>query len=355
MRLKAQHLHSRESSAGEVVRDICGVNAQLKPAMMLALRARLHGVDFRDLANLIDARRTLVKTWAMRGTMHLLFREDLNLILPLVGPPAIAKLRSRRRELGLDEEKLARGLREIKEILEDSEPLTRGEMVDRLIGRGFGIERKGQAAYHLIACAGLKGIIVMGPERPGGVQTYVLSDLPAGKPMPKEEALAELAKRYLLGYGPASAADFAAWSGLPAATAKKGWEQLRERGLLTDVIVDGRCLAALETEPAQESTTVNLLPAFDTLVLGYADRDLVVPAKHNKDIYHGGQTVPVILVNGLAAGVWRYDIKGRRINVEVRPFEALDGEIMDLVEEEAEDIGHFFGLVPAIAWRGEGK
>ena len=353
MRLRAQRLYpmaSREETVG-VVRSLCGVNAQFRPAMTLSLRARIRGLELRDILGLIDDRRTLIRTWAMRGTMHLLFRDDADLILPLVGPPAIAKLKSRRRELGLDEEKLGRGLREIKTILGNSGPLTRDELVERLNDRGLVIERKSQAPYHLIACAGLKGIIVLGPDRPGGEQTYALADHPAGKSEPKEEALAELAERYLKGYGLAGVADFATWSGLPAADAKKGWARLRERGLLEDILVEGRVLTALDAEPAPESPVVNLLPAFDTLILGYSGRELVVPTKYYKEVYHGGQTVPVVLVNGEAAGVWRYEIKGGRIGLEVRPFEPLDQSVRDLVKAEVEDIGRFFELYPAISWK----
>jgi hypothetical protein len=353
MRLRAQRLHpgSASGDAAEVARALCGVNAQLKPAMMLSLRARLRGAKLSDLTDLIYVRRMLLRTWAMRGTMHLLFRDDAGLILPLVGPPAIAKLRRRRHGLDLDDEKLARGLREIRAILEDSGPLTRDELVSRLNEHGVDIERKSQAPYHLIACAGLEGIVALGPDRPGGKQTYVLADLPSGKARPEVEALAELAERYLKGYGPASATDFSAWSGLPAADAKKGWALLKERGLLTDIAVDGRVLASMKPEPIPEGAVVNLLPAFDTLILGYSDRELVVPAKHHKDVYHGGQTVPVVLVNGEAAGVWRYEIKGGRISLEVRPFGALDDGVRDMVEAEAEDVGHFFGLAPIITWK----
>lgn len=337
MRLKAQRLYPRASSAREVARAVCGVNAQSKPAMMLSLRARLCEAEMEDLSRLIDG-RTLVRTWALRGTLHLLCRDDANLILPLVGPVALAKTARRRRELGLDDEKLARGLREIRAALEAESPLTREELVDRLNDRGLGLELKSQAPYHLIASAGLEGVIVLGQDTPAGEQTYVLADHRTVKPESRDEALAELARRYFKGYGPATAADFAAWSGLPAADAKKGWAHLEEHG-------------RPDTGPALDDTVVNLLPAFDTIILGYADRELIVPAKHYGDVYHGGQTVPVILVDGEAAGVWRYEIKGRRIRLEARPFTAFDGDVKDLVGKEAEDIGRFFGLAPKLVWK----
>jgi len=352
MRLRAQRLcpQAAREDAVDVVRSIGGVNAQSRPAMLLSLRARLRGFESGDLAGMGDQ---LVRTWAMRGTIHLLPRDDPGWLLPLIGPPALAKARSRRRELGLDEKKLARGLAEMKAILGDAGPLTRDELTERLNERGLGIERKSQAPYHLIAFAGLNGLVVMGPDRPDGELTYALADRQAEKPNRGEEALGSLAERYLRGYGPASPADFAAWSGLPAADAKKGWALLKESGLLTDVEVDSRVLGTIGTEPASPDLVVNLLPAFDALILGYADRELLVPGKHYKDVYHGGQTVPVVLVNGAAAGVWRYEARGRQLRIEVRPFETFGREVRELIEAEAEDVGLLFGKTPRLVFGDE--
>ena len=342
MRLKAQCLHPRASpgEVADVVRSVCGVNAQARPAMMLSLRARIRGAELQNLSDMINSSRTLVRTWAMRGTVHLLTREDADLILPLVSPGIVAKHRGRRRQLGLDEEKLATGLAKVTAILDREGPLTRDALVERLNGHGFAIDRKSQAVYHLIVYASLKRLIVLGPDSTNGEQTYVLAGEPTGKPKPKEEALAELAGRYFKGYAPATAVDFAAWSGLPAADAGKGWELLRERGLMPE-----------DTEPELTETVVNLIPAFDTLLLGYSDRSLIVPAKRYADVYHGGQVVPTVLADGEAKGVWRYEIKGRKIGLEIRPFEKLDRRVKDLVETEAGDVGRFFGREPEIEWR----
>lgn len=341
MRLRAQclSLRAEPGDAVAVTRAVCGVNAQLRPAMLLSLRARIRGAELQDLSDLINGSSELVRTWAMRGTLHLLARDDAGLVLPLVGPGIIAKYKNRRRDLGLGEERLARGLAEVTEIFETEGPLTRDALVERLNDRGFSLDRKSQAIYHLIVCAGLKGMITLGPDGPGGEQRYVLADQPSN-PEPKEEALAELAERYLDGYGPAGAADFASWSALSAADAKRGWERMHARGQRPEV-----------TGHEFTETVVNLLPAFDSLLLGYADRSLIVPDKYYEQVYHGGQVVPVVLVNGEAAGIWRYEIRGRRITVQIRQFEAMDGRERRMVGEEADDVGRFFGLEPAIEWR----
>jgi hypothetical protein len=360
MRLRAQHLHQKASvgDLAEVVGSLCGVNAQSGPAMMLALRARVEGLEPADVEKAIE-NFTLARTWAMRGTIHLLDTFDLGWMTSLLGPVMIAKGRSRRLELGLGEEKIARGLQEIQIIMGSAGPMTRDELTATLNDRGVDIDRKSQAPYHLIAYAALKGLIYIGPDSKNGDQTYSLvSGLPrVHGPFAGDEALAELTIRYLKGYGPASPQDFCAWSGLSLADAKKGWKLATIRETFEDISVEDRVLSSLATqhehpeESASSDTVVNLLPAFDPVVLGYADREYLVPGKYQKEVYHGGQTVPVVLVNGLAAGVWRYERRDKKLNVDVTLFGRGDRTIMDLVEEEAEDIGRFFGLEPWIAYR----
>ncbi|HMK46307.1 MAG TPA: winged helix DNA-binding domain-containing protein, partial [Methanocella sp.] len=276
LRLRAQCLHSKApcEEASEIVRTVCGVNAQLRPAMMLALRARIRDISSEDVAKLTDVQGTLVRTWAMRGTIHLLPRDDPGWMLPLIGPPAMAKTLGRRRKLGLDDKKLTKGMSKIRTTLKDKRmALTREELIDQLIDLGIEIERKSQAPYHLIAYAGLKGTIFLGPDRSSGEQTYRLAT-GERKRLPREEALAELAGRYLMGYGPASPADFRSWSGLPSTDAKNAWELLRKSGSLIDIAVENRPLEALEMQLRSKAkgtlidTVVNLLPAFDTLILG---------------------------------------------------------------------------------------
>ena len=330
LRVRSQHLRRKapRGRLADVVRSLCGVNAQSAPAMMLSLRARVEGLEAADVEETI-ARGDLVRTWAMRGTLHLLDRDDMGWMVSLLGPASVARGRSRRRELGLTDEVLAKSLAELPGIFNGAS-LTRGEVVDRLAGRGIALEA-GQAPYHLIAFAALNGLLCMGPDRPDGDPTYRLAGV-GQKIIKKEEALAGLAGRYLAGYGPAAPEDLAAWSGLPSADAKRGWGLNKGRS----------------TEPIYAGPVVNLLPAFDAYVLGYSDRGYVVPDKYRKEVYHGGQTVPVVLVDGLAAGVWRYERRGKKLHIKVSPFGRLGKPVKGLIDGEAEDVGRFFGLSTSI-------
>ncbi|MGA9138664.1 MAG: winged helix DNA-binding domain-containing protein [Methanocella sp.] len=358
MRICAQHLHQKApvDSLAAVVRSLGGVNAQSGPAMMLSLRARIKGLEPADVKRAME-NRTLVRTWAMRGTIHLVDSNDLGWMVSLLGPFILAKGRRRRLELGLDDEKISRGLEVMGTILADEGPLTRDALTDALIEHGIGIERKTQAPYHLVAYAALTGLVCIGPDTPEGEWTYGLVSEWTGKQkvLTGEEALAGLAIRYLQGYGPASPQDFSAWSGLPVADARKGWKLAVDREALQEIRVGDRTLRSPKSlyqsleKPAHGRKVVNLLPAFDTLVLGYADRKCLVPKRYMSEVYHGGQTVPVVLVDGIAAGVWRYERRGRKMNIMVSPFESFDDTTGELINEEAEDIGRFFGLPVSLA------
>jgi uncharacterized protein YcaQ len=170
----------------------------------------------------------------------------------------------------------------------------------------------------------------------------------------KEAALAALTRRYLEGYGPASPKDFAAWSGLTLGDARRGWELARDELIELDVADQTLWSLAAATKSArrlaQSGSVVRLLPAFDTYLLGYSNRDQIVPPQYQAEVYHGGQVAPVVLIDGAAAGVWRYERKGKRLNVTVRPFESFSRSVQHLIAEEGEDVGRFFDLPTALSY-----
>jgi hypothetical protein len=183
IRTAGQFLHEagRQVTLLDVVAAVFGVNAQRSPAMMLSLRARIRGLEAADVLEAIDAKRSLVRIWAMRGTIHLMRAEDIPWLVSALSPRFIETARRRRIELGLSEDKLARGLEEIRAILARSGPLTRRELTDRLSEQGLVLDRRSQAPYHLIRYAALKGLVCIGPERPNGESTYVLLGKWTGK------------------------------------------------------------------------------------------------------------------------------------------------------------------------------
>ncbi len=358
MRLYGQYLHPRDIQRNllDVVRSVCGVNAQFTPAMHLSLRARVPGLTLAGIEDSIETQRTLMRTWAMRGTIHLLTTQDYAWLHPLLSPSSIVKTKGRLQELGLTESTLTRGIDLIQAVLKHSPPLTREELAGKLQERGLAIEWEGQTLIHLIRHAALLGLLCIGPVRQDRAFTYTLVKEWLGpmRPLLEKDALAEIVYRYLKGYGPATPADMAKWSGLSVTQAKEGWKIFQEREPLKNAIVEDRTLWMLDDQPVPKlstsNPTVNLLPAFDTLLLGYADRDFLIPPKFQKHVYHGGQVVPVILVNGIAVGVWRYERKGKHLKIIINAIETLEEPVKIGIAEEVADISRFLGHPTSIIY-----
>src|SRR5512133_903498 len=223
-RLRAQWLDKPHATgATAVVRNLCGVQAQDINAAAMSIGVRAEGLTADDVARARREERSLVRTWAMRGTLHLVPAEDLAWLLPLLAPGLIAGNARRYVELGLDADTLARGVCALQAALAENGPLTRAEIVAHLAERG--VPLAGQARPYLIQRAALEGLICQGPDR-GSEATYGLmadwlapNDAAPGKsalrsegPLSRQEGLVELARRYLAAFGPATPPDLAAWS-----------------------------------------------------------------------------------------------------------------------------------------------
>jgi hypothetical protein len=349
LRLRAQQLHpgadNRLGDVGQLLKTLCGVQAQEPPAARLAVQVRSHGLVASQVEQARVEERATVRTWCMRGTLHLLATEDLGWLLPLLGPVFVRKSARRYAQLGLDEATCVTAVRAIGAVLGAQGPMTRTELAEHLAG--LGIPAEGQAPYHLLRRAGLEGVICFGPDR-GREPTYVaLADwAPIGSALSPDAALVELTRRYLAAFGPARPEDLATWSGLSLRQARSGFERIEAELLEVDL---GNALAWLPRahatrldEAMEDRVVVRLLPAYDPYLLGYRGRDLTVPQQFAKRIHPGGGLLrPTLLVNGQAAGTWRLVRKmGSRV-VEVQPFEGLGDEVLDPLESQVRRLGLF--------------
>lgn len=353
LRLRAQRLAPPQpgdsiGGVAGVVQALCGLQAQDAPAAALGARVRSAGLVAADVERARVEERSVVRTWGPRGTLHLLATADLGWLLSLFGPLFIKGNQRRYAQLGLDEETLKRGVHIIRETLASQGPLTRDELAERLAGQG--IPTAGQAKAYLMFHAALLGVICLGPDR-GSKPTYaLLSDwAEIGQALPPAVAEAELARRYLQAYGPATPADLAAWSGLPMNQLRPAWQRIADQ--LIEVQVAGAPAWMLKTqagwldEAPAYAPMVHLLPAFDTYLLGYQQRDLAVAPQYAKRINAGGGIVhPALLVNGRAVGVWKLQRGKRRLDVIVEPFERLLPDVQPGLEAEAADIARFLEI-----------
>lgn len=350
LRARAQRLIAptpRGSTPAAILRDVCGLQAQVFSAAALGLRARSQGLRMRDVTTALNDERSIVRAWLMRGTLHMVAAEDLGWMLSLLGPNFAAANQARHAQLGLDRETKSKGITAIRRILSETGPLTRYEIVDRLRRYGVNLDPETQAPIHLIGLAALQGVLCLGPDRDTREPTYVLIEDWVGKTpsLAPDLALAELARRYFAAYGPATLEDLVTWSGLPVAQARSAIS--RAQRSLDEITFDGRptfvSTGRLRTwrPTAKQRPTVRLLLAFDTYLLGYRNRDLAVPPVLQRRLQRGGGWLhPAVVVDGRAVGAWSLR-SGRHDQVFVELLEPVKGELRNAIIAEVADIGRF--------------
>ena len=335
MRLAAQRLAPATAAAdpAEAVRAVLGVQAQDVRAAGLAIRSRVPGVTRRD----VDA-APLVRTWTVRGTAHLIAADDLPWIDALTRP------RNQRRfdALMVKRENLevARAILDPAIEILGGGPMTRADLIARLTERG-------------LPSLGDRSINVLMPWLAASGRVIGLADgtFHACNPPPavdEDEALATLSSRYLAGYGPASADDLARWSGLPLTQCRRAFDAAGPLEPFGDLLaLPGTADAAAESRPA----AADLLGAFDTTMLGWASREPIVPAAHDRRIGGGaGMIRAVVLLDGRAAGTWKLAGSGRRRRLLIDPFEGpLPTSSRAAIEAELADVGRFLDLDLALA------
>ena len=321
------------------------IQAQDNFAARLGIRARSPGVTEADVLHALEIERSIVRTWLMRGTIHLVAATDLRWLVALIGPSIERKFRTRWRQLGLTDDVLEASVAALPELLRDG-PLTRREIRDGLRARGITLDSADpQAATHAVVYASAIGLICRGPDR-GRNSTFVLIDdwLPESPGGPVgDDALAELARRYFAAYSPATAADFTTWSGLGA---RHAIELIRDE--LTEVTLDGR--AAYRLGDVAPARGVRLAPAFDNYVLGHRDRSATIDAQFVPHIYEGGMIHPSVLRDGRIIGRWYLD--RARGQVTFMPFETWPRSVETALADEVDDLGRYLGRELAIGTPG---
>jgi hypothetical protein len=352
LRMRAQGLAG--TPAGDVadaVRRAAGLQAQDTGAARLAVRARSGGLDEAAVVRACNTDRTVVRSWLMRGTLHMVPSEDLRWLTALLGPSVITAGRRRRDQLGLTDAVCARAMAVLPEVL-DGGPLSRADLVAGLIGRGVAIDPAGQAPAHLVVYAAASGLICRGPDL-DGEPAYVLVDdwlgaVPAQQPA---EPMGELARRYMAAFGPAGAADFAHWAGIGLGPARRA--AMSVAGDLVEMTLDGEpaWVTSLSTVDAT-GPAVRLLPAFDTYLLGYRSRATYLADRYARRIYAGGGWLhPAVVVDGRIAGTWRQERRTDGVVVTVETFGRQPRGFAEALARDVTDLGRFQGS-PARLVRG---
>lgn len=268
LRAHAQALASgaREASAEAVVRRVFAIQAQDATAADLGIRVRGRDITAQAIRTAYEKERSIVRNWYMRGTLHTIPSNDARWVLQLLSPRILAATDRRYQQLGLDDDLRQRADHLIRRALAAHGPLTRAELTEHLTTLGFPPD--GQAPFHLIRHAALTGILCHGPQRASEATYVLLNDWlpPTGRfRWEGDAALAELARRYLAAHAPAALEDFATWSGLPVAWARRSWKLLAESGVITEYGVLTMIAGRVEELPGpSETPDVRMLPAYTT-------------------------------------------------------------------------------------------
>jgi hypothetical protein len=300
-----------EPGAGvdDVVHRLLAVQSQELGAGMLSLRARIPELTVGDVHQAINDRAVVV-TWVNRGTIHLLRPDDLPWLRALTAPTQRMGALRRFKDHGLTLEAAERAIGVIVEALADEGPLKREDLRARVKQAGF--EAEGQALVHLLFHASYEGRIVRGPVV-GRQHLFVLSEDWLGRrppPPDRGKALAELARRYLAGFGPATEADLAYWAGLPLRDARAGL------GAIANELEhhDGGLVDLRRRAAAADRLPPKLLPLWDDLLVGWKGKTWLDDGGR---VFAGGVIGPAATRAGRVVGKW----SARAGRVTVEPFE----------------------------------
>jgi Winged helix DNA-binding domain len=315
-----------------VAERLLAVQGQDPRGARLAVRARTEGVSVGDVDRALSEERSLLITWLNRGTLHLVRSEDYPWLHTLTTPLLLTSNSRRLRQEGVSADAAEQGVLVIEEALVEEGPLTRAQLRERLDAAG--VPTAGQALVHLLFLATLRGISVRGPMA-GKEHAYVLVRdwLGEQKPIDRDKALGELARRYLVGHAPADDRDLARWAGLPLRDARAGLaaisKQLVERG-------DG-LLELKKTPPPEPLPPPRLLGAYDPVLLGWTSREEII-GPHQMLVTNNGLFRPFAMVQGRAVATWR--LAGGKVTIEhLAPVKKKDAAAL---EADAARVLEFF-------------
>jgi hypothetical protein len=331
-RLTSQGLSTRPARDPIAVAErLLAIQGQDPRGARLAVRARGEGLAASDVDRALDERRLII-TWVNRGTLHLIRAEDYPLLHAVTTPPLWTSCRTRLRQTGVDEAAAERGVETVAKTLADEGPLTRAQLRERLDSAD--VPTAGQALVHVLFFATLQGVCVRGPMVGKEHAFVAVRDWLGKQPeVDREAGLGELARRYLVGHGPASDADLARWAGISLGDARAGLKTISRR----TVDLGGGLVDLRKREEPAPLPPPRLLGQFEPLLLGWSSRDPVVGEHEVLVLKKNGIFRPFALVKGRGVATWRLP-KGK---VEIEHLEDVTKKATKELEADAAAVESF--------------
>jgi winged helix DNA-binding protein len=353
-RMQRHHLAQRapKKDLARVVGEIGGAQAQLMSAAELQIAIRVD-CTIADVRQALWTDRSLVKTWLMRGTLHLARAADLPMYTAAMSRRWIKVSNAWLKFVQVTEPELWELVDDIGAAL-DGKPMSREELV-AIVGKGKPA-RISQALRSgwggMLKPAARNGRLCFGPSRGQNV-TFVNPRrwLHEWQDIDPEKAIVDAGRRYLRVYGPATKQDFSRWWGNWPGVGNAAWSGLGEE--LVQVDVGGTYYDALATDlddmkKAKANKSVQLLPLFDPYLMGYATRDHLFDRVHAPKVSRtAGWISAVVLVDGVVAGTWTHSVAKGRLSMEVKPFQRLTAAVTSEVRKRAAELATAIGAEKA--------
>jgi hypothetical protein len=342
-RLRNQKLTRSEfRKAADVVAWLGAVQAQEYSPAKWAIGLRANGITDADVEHAFND-GALLRTHFLRPTWHFVARGDIRWMLALSAPRLHAVNAYYYRKFEVDSRLAARSRIVLERALRDGHERTRAELASML--RRGGIAADGIRLAYLMMRAELDAVICSGPRR-GNQFTYALFEerVPPAPTLKRNDALAELTRRYFSSRGPATIHDFVWWSGLTVREAKVGLEEVKA-GLEEDRI-DGRSYWFVESSAPHRavSGSVYFLPTYDEFGIGYKDRSALASIPRPRGIAAAREFAHLLLVDGQLVGRWKRTVKPTTMLIEVQPFRSLNQREERALAAEAERQGRFMNV-----------
>ncbi|MDA4114420.1 MAG: winged helix DNA-binding domain-containing protein [Thaumarchaeota archaeon] len=327
------------------------IQAQDYPAALWAIGLRCENSTQAGIEAAI-AKKTIVRTWLMRGTLHFVASSDIRWMLRLLAPRLTAFSASRERQLGMSDDIVKKSEMLFAKALQGGGQLTRDQMY-QVLKKG-GIATTDTRGYHLLYRAASDGLICFGAHD-GKRPRFTLLDewIVRRKEISDDRALGELASRYFTSHGPATIKDYVWWSGLKVSDAKTGIEKASPP--LVQEEIGGKTYYAPRSGQGSRigALSVHLLPAFDEYLVGYSDRSAMLSDEKTQEMLRSGRItfthsngifLPTIVIDGEVVGTWKRRDERGKATVTIQPFLKLDNEQMEGVRRAAERYGDFLGV-----------
>ena len=324
---------------------------------------RVDGITQQDIRDALWERRELVKAWTLRGTLHLHPADDLPLWL--AAARAVWAGEPQELEAWVDpkgELHPALGRDDVKEIRDavldtlDGRCLLREELAVQVVQR-VGPKARGRLLSGFAFFGG--AVLCQGPPQGSKITLARPDQWAAGwEDLDERESLREVCRRYLRTYGPVTPKDFAGWFGsreFKPADARSLFDSIANEIEAVDVEGHEAFVLVDDIDFPQAQPSVRLLPEYDVYVMGFRERDQLVPedvrrqvAAHGRGKYEGPAGVRFVMVDGIAAGLWERKKRGKRIELQVASSRKLTRAERAELDTEAERIGAFLGLEPLL-------